>query len=113
MFKINLLIFSNNSYFLVRFNKPISINVIKLMKRKLLHRVFIPFLPQKYVHLYIFTFRKISLCIASDQIFNIHVHIHIYHNINRVTRREMCDVLIIKCCICLKVSGCVQFSLGI
>lgn len=32
MFKINLLIFSNNSYFLVRFNKPISINVIKLMK---------------------------------------------------------------------------------
>lgn len=113
MFKINLLIFSNNSYFLVRFNKPISINVIKLMKRKLLHRVFIPFLPKKYVHLYIFTFRKISLCITSDQILNIHVHIHVYHYINRVTRREMCDVLIIKCCICLKVSGCVQFSLGI
>lgn len=79
------------------------------MIRKLLHRVFIPLLPKKYVHLYIFTFRKISLCIGSDQI----LHTYVYHYINRVTRREMCDVLIIKCCICLKVSGCVQFSLGI
>lgn len=66
MFKINLLIFYNNSYSLLRFNKPISINNIKLMKRKLLHRVFIPLLPKKYVHLYIFTFRKIMHSKRSD-----------------------------------------------
>lgn len=58
MFKINLLIFYNNCYFLLRFNKPISINVIKLMIRKLLHRVFIPLLPKKICPSLYFHFQK-------------------------------------------------------